>query len=41
MGIDLHLISQGYGHKTSDITAVYLDDIENEEIDNASAKIIA
>lgn len=35
-GIDLNVISDGYGHADSNVTRVYLDSIENDDIDNAN-----
>lgn len=39
-GIDLNVISDGYGHADSNVTRVYLDSIENDDIDKANEIII-
>jgi integrase/recombinase XerD len=39
-GIDINVISGGYGHSDPSVTRTYLDDIEDEEIDNANDIII-
>jgi site-specific recombinase XerD len=39
IGIDINTISDGYGHSDPAVTRVYLDSIENEEIDKANELI--
>ena len=39
-GIDINIISDGYGHSDPAVTRVYLDSIENEDIDSANEIII-
>ena len=36
MGVDIAVISDGYGHSDMSVTQTYLDSIENEEIDKAN-----
>lgn len=39
IGIDINVISDGYGHSDPSVTRVYLDSIENEDIDMANELI--